>query len=389
MLRPQTKITITTKLKTIVFDFANKYEFQDGWGTLTSTGKVTLPKNIYAVDKSNKKRFPMFGKNIGGFGNKEPILKRGDKIKIESNYIYYDKNLNQKSTPVVTVADGYISKVGSKVPIEIEFEDNMYLLKQIAMKNQAYPLGTSIESIMTDVLIGTGLTVNNLTETNATYNNCLLTSENETAAQFLAKMKKDMNISAYFRGKELRIGSIIYFDDIANSKTFQFQETIISSDLVYSRKDDIVVSCVASNHIEQNTGSKTKDGANKTKKVRLEVLVTLKNNIVITRVIKKGDKPEENTDGQRMTFPFPEAKTIDELIKLATVQLKRYYYDGFKGSFTTFGTPYVQFGDNANIVNDVLPEQNGIYKIKAVEYTGGVDGTRQKIILDYKLKVDE
>ena len=45
----------------------------------------------------------------------------------------------------------------------------------------------------------------------------------------------------------------------------------------------------------------------------------------------------------------------------------------------------MRFGDNAEIVNDILPEQNGTYKIKGVNYSGGVNGLRQDIELDYKL----
>ena len=72
---------------------------------------------------------------------------------------------------------------------------------------------------------------------------------------------------------------------------------------------------------------------------------------------------------------------------MAVDELKRYYYDGFKGKFTTFGTPHVEFGDNAQIINPILPEQNGTYKIKGVSWSGGVEGYRQIIELDYKLNL--
>jgi hypothetical protein len=105
-----------------------------------------------------------------------------------------------------------------------------------------------------------------------------------------------------------------------------------------------------------------------------------------SKVLKNGDKADPNTDGERKTFHFLEAKTTDDLINLAKTSLEKYYYTGFKGNFMTFGTPSVDFGDNAEIVNDFLPEQNGTYKIKAVSIMGGINGFRQKIELDFKIK---
>ncbi|MBC7382250.1 MAG: hypothetical protein H7296_04550 [Bacteroidia bacterium] len=384
MLKPVTHITITTKENTLFFDFVTHWEYNDGWQNLTSNGKVVFPKNIYVTDTQTQKRFQLFGANK----SINALFKRGDKIKIETFYIYWDRNLNEKRTTKVIAAEGYISKVGSGMPIEIEFEDNMWLLKQIPLKNQSFAKGTSIESILTDALQGTGLTVNYLTTTKLVFDNALLSAENETVAQFLAKLRKDAFLFSYFRGSELRVGSFVYIEAEAKQKKFVFQDNIISSDLSYSNKNDIVLSAVASNHITENTGQTTKDGYAKTRNKRIEVLVTLKNDKVIVKEVAKGEKADPNTDGERRTFTFLQARTTKELADLAEAELRKYYYTGFKGSFTTFGTPYVQFGDNAQIVNDKLNDQTGIYKIKEVEYSGGIDGYRQKITLDYKINTD-
>ena len=45
----------------------------------------------------------------------------------------------------------------------------------------------------------------------------------------------------------------------------------------------------------------------------------------------------------------------------------------------------MQQGDNVDILDDVLPERNGRYKVKAVKYKGGVGGLRQEIHLDYQI----
>ena len=75
-----------------------------------------------------------------------------------------------------------------------------------------------------------------------------------------------------------------------------------------------------------------------------------------------------------------------ELISLATQELKKYYYSGFKGKFITFGIPFVKTGDNIKIIDPVLKERNGTYKCKSVNYTCGMNGIRQEIQLDYLVR---
>ncbi len=387
MLKPVTNITITTATKTLFFDFVNHWEFSNNWEDLSAQGKIIFPKNIYVKDTATNKKFSFFGKNIAT----GELFKKGDKIKIESQYIYWDENLNEKKTPMTTIVEGFISNVKIEIPITIEFEDNMYLLKKTPMVNKAYNGSQSIESILNDALqvtnstFGTSFKCETTSSTLITWENSLIISENETIASFLSKLKKDAFIFTYFRGNTLRVGRTIYIDAEAKTKTFEFQNNIISSDLSFKRIDDLILSAVATNHIQEQVGT-TKDGSTKTKNTRIEVLVTLQNDKVVSKSIKAGDKPE-STDGERRTFTFLEAKTENDLITLATEALKKYYYSGLKGKFTTFGTPYVQFGDQCKIINNKLPEQNGTYKIKGVEYSGGIEGMRQIIELDYKINI--
>jgi hypothetical protein len=388
MLKPNVNITITTATKTMFFDFVNHWEFSNNWEDLSAHGKIVFPKNIYVRDTKTNTRYPLFGANKAT----GELFKKGDKVKIESNYTYWDENLNEKKTALTTIVDGYISNVKIEMPVTIEFEDSMYLLKKTPMQNKAYNGSQSIESILNDALqvtnntFGTNFKCETINKTLISWDNSLLTSENETLATFLAKLKKDAFIFTYFRGNTLRVGRSVYLDLDAKTKIFEFQNNIITSDLSFKRKDDIVLSAVASNHIQEQTGT-TKDGKAKVQNKRIEVLVTLQNDKVISKVVKQGDKPDPNTDGERRTFTFLEAKTEDDLIRLATEALKKYYYSGLKGKFTTFGTPYVQFGDQCQIINKILPEQNGTYKIKGVEYSGGVEGMRQIIELDYKVNI--
>lgn len=389
MYRFVTNITIVqqpstafpARTTTLSFDFVNSFECDSSWRDLTNKGKLTIPKNLYFRDQNGKLR-PLHGTNvnIGGFSSNAPLLLRGDRVTIQAGYKYQNA-AGQSVTDVSTLHQGYISKVGSKIPIECELEDNMWLLKQAPVGTKTFAKTDSLSTILAFILKGTPFTFNALTQT--TFG--AFRVGNETACQVLQRLQKQFGFESYFRGNELRCGAIIYLPGEGLTQNFFFQQNIISDELEYVRKDDITLSAIAHNTVEELTGKLTKDGQAKTKKVRLEVLVSLKNGVKTIRQINKGDVVPENNEGERRTLFYPGASTVQQLADLAFNELIKYYYTGLRGKFTTFGIPFVQQGDVANIQDPILPERNGLYKIKAVEYTGGTEGLRQVISLDFKI----
>ncbi|HEY4063205.1 MAG TPA: hypothetical protein VGM30_14965 [Puia sp.] len=389
---------------TLNFDFVNKFECSDSWRDLTNKGKLVMPKNLYYVDQFRKKK-TTFGTNVnvGGFSSNPPLFLRGDKISIEAGYKYFNKS-HQEVTDTAIMFQGYITKVSSKIPMEMELEDNMWLLKQTPMDNITYKATDSIEKILHAIvdkcnsIFNAGLTVNTTTQTLVGITH---STTDRTGAQVLLDLQKKYGFESYFRGNELRSGVLIYqpndnLNPDGTPKTpniFAFQQNIIDDEMEYVRKDDIILSAKASNCITEETGKFTKDGQAKTKKVRLEVLVTIKKSPApneipyTTRIIKTGDTIANIDEGERHEFVFPGAKSIDQLASMAYQKLKVFYYTGLRGKFTTFGIPFTRQGDNVKIQDPVLPERNGVYRVKQVEYTGGVNGLRQEISLDFKLNI--
>lgn len=398
MYRVLTQITFTqhptsdfpARKGTIIYKFCHEFEFTSTWQNLTDAGTITLPKNVYITDKTGK-RYSLGGTNVnlGGFSETVPTFLLGDGVTIEWGYAYYDKRGNEVS-PMQTIFQGFISGVTSKKPFVLEIQDNMYLLKQHQatggnngfFSSSKYTVETMLEEMLKNA--GLSFTVNKLTSTNMGD----FITKNETIAEVLARLRKDFHFESYFRGNELRCGSFRYIEqDAVNAgkKVFKFQKNIISDSIEYKRKDDTVLSAVAVNTIEENTGQTTKDGQPKTKRKRLEVLVTFRNGSDTPTVVvgSKENPLPPNTGGERRTLHFLGATTTDELARLAENELRKYYYTGLKGKFVTFGIPYVKHGDNIDILDAILPERNGRYKVKAVQYTGGVNGLRQEIELDY------
>jgi hypothetical protein len=178
----------------------------------------------------------------------------------------------------------------------------------------------------------------------------------------------------------------VYIEREATTHNFVFQQNIISDELDYQRRDDVKLSAVC-NSLNTKAGKTNKKGQTKQVKERLSVLVyadPLTGNFKY--IVKQKDKEfPENTEGERRTLFFPNISSAKELAELGARELRKFFYTGFKGSFTTFGIPYVKQGDNVRIKDRILPDRDGAYKVKGVKYSGGVGGLKQVIQLHYKL----
>jgi len=410
MYRVVTNIVITQQpslawpnRKTVLgFDFVNHFECNDNWRDLTNKGKLIIPKNLYFRD-ANGKLQPLNGTNIniGGFSSNAPLILRGDKVSITAGYKYTTAG-NREIVNTSTLFNGYVTKVNSRMPIEVSIEDNMWILKQTPMDNVTFRATDTIEHALTVMMNK----VNSMWNTSFTVNNTTSTLVgdpfsigNKTAAQVLLFLQKKYGFESYFRGNELRSGILVYLpQDTTNPdgspvtpNIFAFQNNIIDDEMEYVRKDDIKLSAKATNTFTEDTGEVSRDGSPKTKRKRLEVLVTIKANPAsgevpyTTTVITPQNPIAENIEGERHDFHFPGARTIAELANMAYLKLIQFYYTGLRGKFTTFGIPFDRKGDNIQILDTILPERNGIFRIKEVDYSGGVEGLRQDIHLDFKL----
>ena len=400
MLRVLTNITFKqqpranypTRNKTLIYGFCHSYEAESSWASLTDKAKIVLPKNVYIKD-GNGKSVALSGTNvnIGGFDTSIPLFLKGDLVTIQAGYRFFNKQGNEIIAPqdkgggLATIFSGYISAVTAKKPIELDCEDHMWILKQTIAPNKVFPAKDyTLEKILRELLAGTPFTVNALTQTSIGD----FRTQNETVCEVLARLRKDFHFESYFRGNELRCGSLVYVEQDAiddGLKKFVFEQDIISNTLEYKRKDDINLSAIAYSINKNELEVTTKDGKTKTRKERLEVLVTNRNGKYETTVKPAGSKADfaPNTAGERRTLYFWNVTDTATLAQLAQAELQKYYYTGMRGKFETFGIPFLQMGDNVDIISTVLPERNGRYKVKSVSYKGGVEGLRQEIELDY------
>lgn len=357
------------------FDFVNEFECSDTWVDLTNQCSITFPKNIYVRD-SNNNLFP-----LGGTVKQKQLkdlFQRGDKMEI--SFGYYKKN--NIDLDISQCFKGYVSKVTSKKPIQLECEDNMWLLKQIPCTPMVWPKTKNIEDLLKTLLQGTNFTVNALTKT--TIGDFVI--QNESVAQLLSRLQHDFHLEAYFRGDELRIGSVVYIENEAANHYFVFQQNIISDDLDYQLKEDVKLSVICESINTKEQQKRNKKGQYTTRDERLTVLVYYDSDGIPRYQTKEKNKElPANLEGERRKLFFPNVTSAATLAQYGIDEMKKFYYSGFRGKFTTFAIPFVKMGDNVTIKDPLLPDRDGKYKVKGVKYTGGVNGHRQIIELHYKM----
>jgi hypothetical protein len=383
MLRLISKFTITqvpseafpSRSEVYTFNFINACTISSSWQNLTDTAKLRFPKKIYFTD-SNGVKVNWDGKNVSGtLENKSPLVLRGDKIKIELGYIY-NTDSNFENREMNTEFDGYISKVGSKTPIELDCEDKMFILKQKKLPNKVYKqseydVQTMVREMLDqfpdtkDITLVAGTAVSQKISTKI---GDFRTME-DSIGSVLDRLKKDARIYSFFRGNELRCSGLVYYPSDRVTHKFGFQKNIIegTDNLEYRRTDDIILGAKAYsiNKVELNTTNES--GSKKTKRQRLETFVGKK-------------------EGEIRTLYFFGVETEAELKTLAEQELRKFYYTGYYGSFGTYGLPSVKHGDEAQMQDNTLQERDGGYLVKAVEKVFGAEtGFHQQITLHLKL----
>jgi hypothetical protein len=332
VLRPIQHITFTkSDSSELAFNFSHSFETNESYEHLTDTAKIILPRKL-----------SMDGVEL--FAGSNPLFKRGDQVKIEAGY----------SPNLRTVFEGYIRKINANIPIEVECEDQMFLLKEYTLnypdKNSAIYLGTNTKFLNRPKTIKENISLlelmNNIIADDIEFTVIddiklgQFRVKNATPAQVLDKLRTEYGLFSYFVDRVLYIGFANNASQ-TNEAEFEMEKTVINSnDLEYQIKDDIKVKVKAVSMLPDNT------------KIEIEV----------------GDP-----DGEQKTI-HKYNLTEASLREVAEKWIAEFKYTGFKGDLETFGEPYLRHGDRAKITSKKLPERNGTYLIKSVKRKLSVDG---------------
>lgn len=310
------KIEIKSK-KTWLFDKIVSVEVVRDTESLTDTCVVELPRKVKWQGEST---IP-----IG----------RGDEITV---WLGYDGNLQ-------LAFRGFITAVGTKNPVRIECEDEMFKLKQIEAKKKAYK-SVNLETLLKEQGLGYPLRVmgeQNLGQYRVTA---------DTVASLLDHLQEN-GVRSFFRyedGRPVLYCGVLFDRDSRPSQVFATGVNII---------DD--------QSLEQQAAENMR--------LRIKAVSLMPNNKKIR--VEVGD-----TDGETRTL-HTYNKQETELKAWAQQEIKRLKRDGLTGSFKTFGYKLADKLDAIGIKMD--GEKKGIYRVKKNIIKYGTDGFRQEITLGQRV----
>ena len=271
-------------------------------------------------------------------GQLASIIKPGFEIKVELGY---------KGVYEGVEFEGYIKRVKPNVPMELECEDSLYILRKKNL-SKAWK-ATDLKELVSFIIEGTGIELSGkLPEVK--FEKFRL--DNVNGADALNKLKEEYGLVAYFRGKQLFVG--LAYSEKPGEVTYNFHKNIPfdGMDLTYRTEDEIKIKVVAKSILKDNT------------KIEVEA----------------GDK-----DGEQRTIIRYNIKDKAQLKQLAEDELKKLKFEGYEGNLTTFLVPYATHLMTANIEDPEYPSRSGKYVIDKVTTTYGTEGARR--IIEPGLKI--
>lgn len=346
MLRLNHEVHIGNKKSTS----ASEISIDKSFNTYTDTASITFAQNSLQKDA---------GRAI--FVGENAVFNIGDEVVI---YLGYDLDL-------IEVFRGYISNIKIEYPVVVECQDASWLLKQsevrINMQN------VSIKELLDEMI--------SQAKANSKYASEIdkiqvfapdailgdIKTEGKRAVSFnglLEELKNTYSLISFFEDGNLYVsfgGSKLNETREFTEHDIVFEKNVISHNLQYQLKDQVPlgVKCVCM--YPDNS------------KAEVEV----------------GD-----TNGSYVTLTYynvkagaPDSEKIAELEKFATAELEKARFDGYVGSFETFGRPLIKPSDRVNLstTRKELQERDGVYQVVSVSYSFGFGGFRQNVELGRKL----
>ncbi len=301
--------------------------------TLINTAKIILPREYRNAVDEDGKAINIQGKSILDF------IRRKDKVEISFGY---DGHFSKEFV-------GYVTKIGADAPLEIECQDEMFMLKS-AKRYSGYFKTGSVKDILKAVIPAKYDVVYD-----ADYFIGKWKIEDATPYEVLQELKEKASIRAWFGNDvKLNVGMLV---DFKPRKVHQlnFSENIRrGSDIKFERKE--------SKSLYLTVKSLQRDGS------------TIEKSL--------GEKGENE-----MTIQMPGlSKTeLNDFIK-------KYYqsksFDGFEGTIDTWCYPLIKEGDAVDVVRPYYEDkhQDGRYFVESV--TINIDesfGIKRSLKISYKL----
>lgn len=266
----------------------------------------------------------------------------GNAVSIQLYYEGYEKHAQTFT--------GYVKRINYKMPLEVECEDAIYLLRQKTITKSWQ--STTLQAVLAEIISGTGITLAGDIPS-ITLEPFYLNDVNGAFA--LQKIKDEYGLTAYIDNDGALYCGLAYTENtgtVRYSLNGSDSNVVNADELKYHSKDDIRLKIKAIAISGDNTRTEVEVGDN---------------------------------DGQLKTLHFYNIKDAATLKTLAAKELDKLKFDGYEGKITAFLIPHVVPGMKAIITDDRFPDRGGKYFVEEVSTQWGQNGGRNIVKLGIEL----
>lgn len=267
----------------------------------------------------------------------EGAIKPGDSVLITLGY---------KDVLFKTEFKGVVTSVKPNTPVEIHCEDAIWYLRRKTC-NRNFK-NTTLKDILDYIVSGTDLKVSEDVPEMA-IDKFLL--KNINAAQALQKLK-DFGLSIYIDDNDELYAGLRQFQGVGDVAVYDLDYNVVSHDLEFKTADQVKTSLTAKSWKKDNTFIE----------------------------VKVGDE-----DGQKSEWLTYGVSSKEELKKIALSKLESMKYDGYVGTLTGFGVPYITRGMSARLYDAEYESRTGDYFVPKVEISFGIRGSRRVVTVGKKV----
>lgn len=311
------RLTSDIDIDRFKFRGVTQVEVNSSWDNLTDTCRLVFPREV-----SWQGRALATGA--------EPLLRRLQPVTVRLGY----DDVNTE------VFRGYVRDVSGEIPVRVECEDAMYLLKQGEV-TKSYR-SVSLSTLMSEVIAG-AVPV----QVTADQELGQFRISKASPAKVLQYLREKYFIRSFFREGTLYVG-LAYVAALQRERKIRFDRNVISHNLEFRLKEDI--------------------------RLLLKGIILMPDNS--RQEIEVGDR-----DGEQRTFHYYNISKADATRQLEA-ELERLRYTGYRGTFTTFGRPDIRHGDIVDLTDPIYPDRQGRYLVRRVRTTFGTGGYRQEVELE-------
>ncbi len=309
------------------FDAVHEVEITKSVDELSDTAVIKIPS-----------RFKVRG-NGNQYLRADEAIKVGDKVSIYLGY--EDKYFGLEFK-------GYVKKIKPTIPVEIECEDAIWLLRRKNI-SKSWNEKTTLKAVLEEVVKNTGL---QLADNIVPIDLDKYVIKNANGAQVLQAIKDNFGLSVFITDDNKLHCGLKQITNLTQKAVYDLNYNVIKNNLEYKRKEER----------------------------RVKVRYTYMGADNVKKEVEEGD-----ADGELRTFHTTVIKDEKTLRELAKNEVERLKYDGLDGSLESFLIPFATRGMMAVIRDKEHKQHAGNYFIKKVVTKMSRRGARRIVTIGAKL----